>query len=171
MRLEDLTKEALVKGILSDRLVKEDLVKFDGTPLFPERRAYTVEYQLSDLEAVLYQKVTDYVRKEFNRADVLDDRGRKGTIGFALTILQRRLASSPEAIYQSLLRRRERLQQRLKEEEISKRGMDAAIDLGYVSNIPNYDDFSDLDEDTPSDELEAIEEEIVDRASTARTIE
>jgi superfamily II DNA or RNA helicase len=155
---------------LMRRLVKEDLLKFDGTPLFPERRAYTVEYQLSDLEAVLYQKVTDYVREEFNRADALDDRGKKGTIGFALTILQRRLASSPEAIYQSLLRRRERLQQRLKEEEISKRGMDVAIDLGYVSSIPNYEDFSDFDEDTPSEELEAIEEEIVDRASTARTI-
>ena len=35
---------------------------------------------------------------------------RAGTVGFALTILQRRLASSPEAIYQSLRRRRERLE-------------------------------------------------------------
>jgi len=30
------------------RLVKEQLLKFDGTPLFPERRAYTVNYSLSD---------------------------------------------------------------------------------------------------------------------------
>lgn len=29
------------------RLVKEDLLKFDSTPLFPERRAYTVRYTLS----------------------------------------------------------------------------------------------------------------------------
>ena len=36
------------------RLVKEKLLKFDGTPLFPERRAYTVSYQLSDAEAALY---------------------------------------------------------------------------------------------------------------------
>ena len=28
------------------RLVKEALLKFDGTPLFPERRAYTVNYDL-----------------------------------------------------------------------------------------------------------------------------
>ena len=40
-----------------------------------------------------------------NRADRLDGK-RKGTVGFALTMLQRRLASSPEAIYQSLRRRR-----------------------------------------------------------------
>jgi SNF2 family DNA or RNA helicase len=96
------------------RLVKEDLLKFDGTPLFPERRAYTVNYDLSPLEAKLYTAVTDYVQDEFNRADNLN-KERKNTVGFALTILQRRLASSPEAIYQSLKRRRERLASRLSE--------------------------------------------------------
>lgn len=40
------------------RLVKEDLLKFNGKPLFPERKAYTVKYQLSDLEASLYKKAT-----------------------------------------------------------------------------------------------------------------
>src|SRR5207249_7603022 len=92
------------------RLVKEQILKFDGTPLFPERLAYTVNYELSDAEARLYREVTDYVREEFNRADHLDNENRRGTVGFALTILQRRLASSPEAIYKSLLRRRERLE-------------------------------------------------------------
>ena len=104
------------------RLVKETLLKFDGTPLFPERRAYTVTYGLSDAEAALYKEVTDYVREEFNRADSLEKDGRRGTIGFALTVLQRRLASSPEAIYQSLKRRRERLEKRLRSEQIDKRG-------------------------------------------------
>ncbi len=80
------------------RMVKEKLLKFDGRPLFPERLAYTVTYQLSAPEADLYKRVTDYVREEFNRADALQNGGQKGTVGFALTILQRRLASSPEAI-------------------------------------------------------------------------
>jgi hypothetical protein len=92
---------------LMRRLVKEDLLKFDGKPLFPERRSHTVAYPLSDLEAQLYRKVTEYVREEFNRAETLISEGRKGTVGFALTILQRRLASSPEAIYQSLRRRKQ----------------------------------------------------------------
>jgi hypothetical protein len=48
------------------RLVKEELKKLDGTPLFPERRAYTIGYTLSELEALLYEKVTSYVRDEFN---------------------------------------------------------------------------------------------------------
>ena len=56
-------------GDLMRRMVKEDLLKFDGRPLFPERKAYTVEYELSDGEADLYQRVTEYVRDEFNRAE------------------------------------------------------------------------------------------------------
>ncbi len=95
---------------LMRRMVKESLLKFDGTPLFPERIAYTVPYKLSNEEANLYKSVTDYVRDEFDRAEALENDKRAGTVGFALTILQRRLASSPEAIYQSLRRRRERLE-------------------------------------------------------------
>ena len=51
---------------------KEELVKFDGTPLFPERRAYTVNYMLSDLEAALYESVTNYVQTEMGKADQLE---------------------------------------------------------------------------------------------------
>jgi hypothetical protein len=90
--------------------------------LFPERRAYTVNYELSKEEAALYEAVTKYVSEEFNRADNLDAE-RRGTVGFALTMLQRRLASSPEAIYQSLHRRRQRLESRLREERILKQAV------------------------------------------------
>ena len=119
---------------LMRRMIKEDLLKFDGRPLFPERRAYTVEYELSDGEADLYQRVTEYVREEFNRAEKLANDGRRGTIGFALTVLQRRLASSPEAIYQSLRRRKERLEKRCREEELLKRGAEVRID--WQKEIP-----------------------------------
>src|ERR1035437_611861 len=103
------------------RMVKESLLKFDGTPLFPQRIAHTVPYPLSDAEASLYGEVTQYVREEFNRAEALHNEKRAGTVGFALTILQRRLASSPEAIYKSLQRRRERLEKRLRELELLER--------------------------------------------------
>jgi superfamily II DNA or RNA helicase len=154
---------------LMRRLVKEQLLKFDGTPLFPERLAYTVAYRLSDLEAKLYKEVTDYVREEFNRADALDNEGRKGTVGFALTILQRRLASSPEAISQSLRRRRERLEKRLREEKLMKRGAEGALEP--PADLPSItpEDIEDLDE-APDAEVEVAEEQIVDQASAARTI-
>ena len=47
---------------------------------------------------------------------------RKDSVGFALSSLQRRLASSPEAIFQSLKRRRECLQRRIREEKLANRG-------------------------------------------------
>jgi hypothetical protein len=93
--------------------------------------------QLSDAEAALYKAVTDYVREEFNRAEALENDKRAGTVGFALTILQRRLASSPEAIYQSLRRRRERLESRLRELEVLQRGGQAAPILPVGSCLPS----------------------------------
>jgi len=154
---------------LMRRLVKEQLLKFDGTPLFPERRASTASYALSDAEAELYKHVTDYVREEFNRAEALENAGSKGTVGFALTILQRRLASSPEAIYQSLKRRKERLEKRLREEQLLKRGAEVGVDLTADLPAMTADALDDLD-DAPDAEVEATEERVVDQASAARTI-
>ncbi len=155
---------------LMRRMIKEKLVRFDGTPLFPERRAYTVDYPLSDMEARLYKDVTEYVREEFNRADALENDGRKGTVGFALTILQRRLASSPEAIHQSLCRRRKRLEARLREEKILQRG--GKIEPSVFGPLPAFtpEDLEDL-EDAPDAEVESLEEKVVDQASAARTIQ
>jgi superfamily II DNA or RNA helicase len=170
-RFEGRYREGVHDSDASDlmrRLVKEQLLKFDGTPLFPERRAYTVTYKLSDLEAALYEQVTSYVRDEFNRAESLES-GRKGTVGFALTILQRRLASSPEAIYQSLRRRRERLESRLRETRLLKRGAEAQLET--IAEIPVIDEdaWEDL-EDAPEDEVEQTTEQVLDLATAARTI-
>src|SRR2546425_4555594 len=154
---------------LMRRMVKENLLKFDATPLFPERIAYTVPYKLSDTEARLYRAVTDYVRDEFNRAEALENDKRAGTVGFALTILQRRLASSPEAIHQSLRRRRERLESRLRELEVLHRGSQVGPILAPTGPVLDSDDVEDLEE-APDNEVEAAEEEILDQATAARTI-
>jgi len=154
---------------LMRRMLKEQLVKFDGTPLFPERIAYTVPYRLSDAEAQLYKEVTEYVRQEFNRAEALGDERRAGTVGFALTMLQRRLASSPEAIYQSLRRRRERLESRLRELELLIRGA-AAKSPQTVSPSLDPEDLEDLEE-VADDELTLQELGILDEATAARTVE
>jgi len=154
---------------LMRRLVKENLLRFDGRPLFPERIAYTVPYKLSLEEAHLYKEVTDYVREEFNRAEALQNDKRAGTVGFALTILQRRLASSPEAIYQSLRRRRERLQTRLRELELLRRGAQAPVPEPAAGDL-DAEDLADL-EDAPDDEVEQAEEQVLDEATAAATLD
>jgi hypothetical protein len=109
--VHDLDTSGLIR-----RRVKEELLTFDGRPLFPERQATTLPFELSPAEMDLYEAVTHYVRDEMGRAGQLKaaGEGRRGnTVGFALTVLQRRLASSPEAILRSLERRRDRLTARL----------------------------------------------------------
>lgn len=158
---------------LMRRMVKEDLLTFEGKPLFPERRAYTATYTLSPAEYDLYEQVTAYVRDEMGRAEKMLDKKRGNTIGFALTVLQRRLASSPEAILRSLERRRSRLENRLK--EIEALGLDnegagfGVVQPVAVSKQAKYDDPDELD----PEELDALEREVdtvVDLATAAQTV-
>ena len=168
-RFEGRFRDGVHTADVSDlmrRMVKEKLFKFDATPLFPERIAYTVPYRLSDAETRLYREVTDYVRNEFDRAEALQNDKRAGTVGFALTILQRRLASSPEAIRESLRRRHERLEKRLREMELLQRGAQVSV---YEGAVLDAEDVEDL-EDAPDSEVETVEEEILDQATAARTI-
>ncbi|GAL97199.1 helicase domain-containing protein [Acetobacter tropicalis NRIC 0312] len=163
-RFEGRFREGVRKADVSDmmrRLTKEELFRFDGTPLFPERRAYTVAYELSPAEADLYQAVTSYVREEMNRADRIGDGQRQGNVGFALQILQRRLASSAAAIHRSLERRRKRLEARLREERLHR-------DSILRHHVPS-DDLDDLDEATAT-EAEDMEDTIADRATAAATV-
>ena len=149
---------------LMRRMIKEDLLTFEGKPLFPERVAETVPYELSPLETNLYEEVTQYVREEMNRAEKLDPK-RRNNVGFALTILQRRLASSPEAIYQSLNRRAERLKKR--KAEVLDPSIATVRDASLSYDVELLDD----DEELSADEIEQLEEELVDSASSARTVE
>ena len=94
------------------RRVKEELKDIDGNSLFTDRDAKTIEYELSHEADCLYRELTKYIINEFNRAESLGTQ-KKNRVGFALQILQRRFASSPKAIYESLKSRRTRLTMKL----------------------------------------------------------
>ena len=150
------------------RLTKEELLRFDGRPLFPPRRARTVKYQLSEGEAALYTAVTEYVRNEMNRVERFadGDNKKRNNVGFALQILQRRLASSPAAIYQSLKRRRERLENELAEARLAAKGRrpginEPAINPDLLGNIEEYG----------QEEVDELEDLISTAATTAETVE
>ena len=150
------------------RLTKEELLRFDGRPLFPPRRARTVKYQLSEGEAALYTAVTEYVRNEMNRVERFaeGDNKKRNNVGFALQILQRRLASSPAAIYQSLKRRRERLENELAEARLAAKGRRAGIDEPAV----NPDMLGNIEE-YGQEEIDELEDLISTGATTAETVE
>ncbi|MDQ3729048.1 MAG: DUF3883 domain-containing protein [Actinomycetota bacterium] len=162
-KFQEKVHTADTSGVMR-RMVKEDLLTFEGKPLFPERIADTVPYELTELEQDLYEQVTTYVREGMNRAAKLDGK-RRNTVGFALTVLQRRVASSPEAIYRSLERRAARLERRKR--EVLEGG--AIADPTAAETVSSLDEFDD-DEYT-AEELEDIEDELVDAATAARTVE
>jgi SNF2 family DNA or RNA helicase len=158
---------------LMRRLMKEQLVKFDGTALFPPRYANVVPYDLSGPEAALYEQVTTYVREEMNRAEKIkaEGEGRRGLIvGFALMVLQRRLASSPAAIHMSLKRRLARLERTLSETLLQRDGAQARISQPELNAI-TIADIEEIDDDeATAEEAEAAEETAVDLATAASTI-
>lgn len=96
------------------RRAKEDMVGFDGTPLFVPRTVYTPDVRLTDPEKSLYDAMSRYVTEQYNLAT----RSVKShNITFALIILQRRFASSIYALVKSLKRRLDKLEQLEKDAE------------------------------------------------------
>ena len=158
------------------RLVKENLRTFEGKRLFPKRFADSIKFELSEPETELYKAVTNYVRTGMAKAaDMADsdatDRRRGIIIGFALAGLQRRLASSPAAIYHSLRRRSERLAAQAKE----LRRLAAGGEPVPVIDLPKgvrLSDLEDFDSDEYDDaEFEELENVFIDSATAAATAE
>ena len=150
-----LLREAANKGenpIMLRRL-KEDMTDFDGKPLFPPRYVHTPQFRLSPSERLLYEHVTDYVTKHFRKA--WDDKRRN--IGLAMTVLQRRLASSSYAISRSLENRLKRLQA-LRE------------DVQSLSEDPYLGYTEDELEDLPEEERWELEDRLAERLTLARNL-
>lgn len=133
------------------RRLKEDLKDFNNAPLFPPRHVETVKYQLSEQEKRLYNAVTEYVRQNFNKALQKEKRN----VAFALTILQRRLASSVRAVRKSLERRLNRLQ------ELYQKGL-ILQELNYTEEY-----LEDLEEKLRWDK----EDELLEKLTSAETLE
>ena len=87
------------------RRTKEEMVTLDGRPLYPVRQCDTLGFALSDAEQKLYEDATAYIRTLYNSAAGLN----RSAARLAMSVFQRRLASSTAALHASLQRRSERL--------------------------------------------------------------
>jgi superfamily II DNA or RNA helicase len=133
------------------RRLKEDLKNFDGQPLFPPRLVETIKYYLNQDEKKLYDAVTDYVEENFNKALQKEKRN----VAFALTVLQRRLASSVRAVLKSLERRQQRLEDLYKKGKLIQDG------------IYNEDYLEDLEDDKRYHQ----EEELLAKLTSAESLD
>jgi len=83
-------------------------VNFDGTPIYPKRISDTLSYDLSQgevSEQQLYDATTAYIQIYYNRAQVLN----RSVVRLAMSVFQRRLASSTYALLRSFERRYQKL--------------------------------------------------------------
>ncbi len=89
------------------RRTKEEMVRFDGRPLYPQRRCDTLTYALNPSEQALYDATTRYIAETYNRARVLN----RSAARLAMSVFQRRQASSTHALLRSFERRLVRLEE------------------------------------------------------------
>lgn len=151
----ELLREAANKGenpVMLRRL-KEDMTDFGGKPLFPPRHVHTPQFGLSPGERELYSKVTDYVQRHFQTAWT----DKRRNVGLAMTVLQRRLASSTHAIARSLENRLNRLQ--ALREDVSK-----------LQDDPLLGHSEEEIEELPEDERWALEDRLAERLTLARNL-
>ena len=121
------------------RRTKEEMVDLAGRPLFPQRTCSTFGYDLTpgpDGEQALYDLTTAWLRCSYGRA--LDNRP---AARLALSVFQRRLASSTWALRRSLERRAGRLRRTV--EDLAA-GRLAAADLRSAQLPPSDADDTDI---------------------------
>lgn len=91
------------------RRTKEELVDFAGNPLYPQRISDTLSYTLTQgeiSEQQLYDATTQYIQTNYNRARMLN----RSAARLAMSVFQRRLASSTYALLRSFERRASKLE-------------------------------------------------------------
>ncbi len=101
------------------RRTKEEMVHLNGKPLYPKRISDTLGYDLTQgpiSEQTLYDQTTEYMRHVYNRAKLLN----RSAARLAMSVLQRRLASSTYALLRSFERRIGKLDHLIREVQEGK---------------------------------------------------
>jgi len=133
------------------KVSKEKMTDMAGNKLFKPRHPQTVDYELEGAEWELYEAVTDFVSRQLRE---IRGENSKFAAGFALTTMQRRLASSVRAIRRTLERRLARVEDALADPEGYLRKRRSFKD----ALIPDIDSLEDLDES----ELWRLEEQVLE---------
>ena len=128
------------------RRLKEEMVDWDGRPLFRERHTCTIGYDLTPEEKELYDAVTAYVRSK--RKEAKEKKNRN--VELTLMVMQRRLASSLYAITQTLQNRLSALEQVLRllrdpsrSEAEKKRLLRDSLEPSDPRDISEYEDMTE----------------------------
>ena len=141
------------------RRTKEAMVDLQGRPLYPHRACDTFSYDLTPGphgEQALYDETTDYLRLTYNRA-----LRNRPAVRLAMSVFQRRLASSTYALLRSFERRMEKLERTADDLRAGRVSTDELLRRQQALARTHDDDFFDshaADEDEGADGRERSEE-------------
>ena len=142
------------------RRTKEEMVRFDGRPLYPQRRCDTLGYALSPPEQVLYDATAGYIAETYNQARALN----RSAARLAMSVFQRRQTSSTFALLRSFERRLDRLDEAI---ELVRTGRADELERRQQRLGDTADPFEtrtadeDLDEDAGRERHETFEERVL----------
>lgn len=147
------------------RRTKEEMVHFDGSPIYPKRVSDTLSYDLTQgtvSEQRLYDETTAYIETYYNRARILN----RSAARLAMSIFQRRLASSTFALMRSFERRLEKLEKLIADIRAGTLSLDSlqAMQRKLESIQDPLDEKTADEEDNPVDggeEVEAVEAQLL----------
>ena len=159
------------------RRTKEEMVDLAGNPLYRQRECRTFSFDLTggeDGEEALYLHTTAWLREHYNRAH-----RNRSAAQFAMSVFQRRLASSTSALLRSFERRIEKLERDVADWESGRLDAESLAHRERLLARRQRADFFDThgaDEDvredgaTPGERSEDFEDAVLG-AVTAVTIE
>jgi SNF2 family DNA or RNA helicase len=133
------------------RRTKEEMVRFDGSPIYPTRLSDTLSYDLTQGEVSeqrLYDETTSYIRTFYNRARILN----RSAARLAMSVFQRRLASSTYALLRSFERRLEKLQQLIEDIQSGRLSLEQ-----LVVRQRQLDNIRDVFEEETADEERTVD--------------
>ncbi|MFZ0890359.1 MAG: helicase-related protein [Candidatus Binataceae bacterium] len=138
------------------RRTKEEMVRFDGSHIFPRRVSDTLSYELSQGEVgehALYDRTTDYMREYYNRARILN----RSAARLAMSVFQRRLASSTYALMRSFERRLMKLDGLIEDVRAGRLSTEQLLSLQERLRVRDIEDEKTADEEQAEDGLEENE--------------
>jgi transcriptional regulator with XRE-family HTH domain len=147
------------------RRTKEEMVRYDQSPIYPKRISDTLSYDLTQgviSEQRLYEETTAYIDYYYNRARILN----RSAARLAMSVFQRRLASSTYAVLRSFERRQAKLEKLIDDIRMGK------VDLGTLQTTQRklegiqdpLDEKTADEEENPFDggeEAEKIEDQLL----------
>ena len=154
--LEEFSEEKRPKYFL--RRLKEEMVDYQGRPLYKPRLCQTLLHPLTPPEKDFYEAATTYLRWSFETNRNIN----KSAAAMVVAVLQRRLASSTHALVESLKRRRDRLLKQLPAHK-PPRGLEDPFEVGTCDDAEATPDGRENLEDAEAELVNALISESADQ--------